>query len=144
MIWLLAGVALLVGEIVIPGVFLVWLGVAALGTGAATLAAGLTLGLEVPLFALLAALAVLAGWRMQRPRHPVLNTPQSGLVGRSAVALAFEGREGRVRVGDSDWPARLAAGANSSDSLQVVAVEGTTLVVGTGDSGPASKQHRRL
>ncbi len=129
MIWLLAGVALLVGEIVIPGVFLMWLGVAALGTGAATLAAGLTLGPEVALFAVLAALAVLAGWRLQRPRHPVLNTPQSGLVGRSATALTFNGREGRVRVGDSDWPARLAAYADASGPLRVVAVEGTTLVV---------------
>ena len=133
MIWLLAGVALLVGEIVIPGVFLMWLGVAALGTGGATLAAGLTLALEAPLFAVLAAFAVLAGWRLQRPRHPVLNTPQSGLVGRSATALAFNGREGRVRIGDSDWPARLAAYADASGPLRVVAVEGTTLVVASVD-----------
>ena len=36
-----------------------------------------------------------------------LNTQQAGLAGRSATALTFQGREGRVRVGDSDWAARV-------------------------------------
>jgi membrane protein implicated in regulation of membrane protease activity len=45
---------------------------------------------------------------MRPKRHPV-NTPEAGLVGRSGVLLVeVEGVPGlRVRLGDSDWPARL-------------------------------------
>jgi membrane protein implicated in regulation of membrane protease activity len=54
------------------------------------------------------------------------------LLGRTAVALSFRGREGRVRIGDSEWPARLAGGVNEPSTgamLHVVAVEGTVVVV---------------
>jgi len=48
------------------------------------------------------------------------------------VALRFHGREGRVRVGDSDWSARLAPGAPAPEvgaRLLVEDVEGTVLIV---------------
>ena len=132
MIWLAAGVTLLAAEMPVPGLYLMWLGLAALGTGAVTLAAGLPLRAEVAVFAALAALSVAAGWRLRRPAVALVNTPQSGLVGRRAVALGFQGGEGRVRVGDSDWPARLATAAPAASpgaELRVVGVEGTVLVV---------------
>jgi membrane protein implicated in regulation of membrane protease activity len=73
---------------------------------------------------------------------PTVNTPQSGLVGRSALNLGFvewvAGGEGRVRVGDTDWPARLADGvarADTSEWLDVVDVMGTVLVVRPRPSG---------
>ncbi len=44
-------------------------------------------------FAALAALTP-GGWHLQRPRHAVLNTPQSGLVGRLANTLT--GCEGQA------------------------------------------------
>ncbi len=131
MIWLIAGVGLLIAEMPVPGLYLMWLGIAALGTGAATLALRLPLGAEVAVFAALACVAVAVGWRLRRPHARVVNTPQSGLVGRVAVPLDFRGAEGRVRVGDSDWPARLvsASAVPPSAELRVVGVEGTTLLV---------------
>ena len=73
--------------------------------------------------------------RAMRPkRHPV-NTPEAGLVGRSGVLLVeVEGVPGlRVRLGDSDWPARLPRDLRVPEGgqvrVRVEGVDGTTLVV---------------
>lgn len=131
-LWLGGGLVLMLAELAVPGAFLVWIGLAAFGTGVAAL-----LGLgwfepQVICFAVLAAASIAAGLRL---RHmggkPAVNTPESGLVGRTAVALHFSGTEGRVRVGDSDWPARLAAPGEvpPGTRLKVVGVEGLVLLV---------------
>jgi membrane protein implicated in regulation of membrane protease activity len=86
----------------------------------------------VACFAVLAAGAIALGLKLRRVPKRRVNTPESGLVGRSARALSFEGREGRVRLGDSDWPAQLAAGAavpKPDAHLRVVGVKGLVLVV---------------
>jgi membrane protein implicated in regulation of membrane protease activity len=131
--WLVGGVALMALEALLPGAFMVWLGLAAIGTGLATLVLSLSFAAEVVAFALLAAVAIAAGLRLRRNRRPnQLNTPGSGLVGRTAHALTVEGREGRVRIGDSDWAARLAAGEDwpaQPAPLEVVGIDGCTVVV---------------
>ncbi len=131
--WLVAGMVLLVAEVFCPGAFMMWLGLAALGTGAATLLWNVAFANEVVVFAALAAASIgLALW-VRRGRQPRINQPSAFLVGRRARALAFEGREGRVRLGDSDWSARLAPGMPipaADAALVVLGVEGTVLVVG--------------
>ena len=107
-IWLLAGLALLMLEVHTPGAFMMWLGLAACGTGLVVLASGIGFELQVVTFGVLAAISLGVGLRY-RHRPIRLNTQQAGLAGRSATALAFQGREGRVRVGDSDWAARVPA-----------------------------------
>ena len=133
-LWLVAGLALMLLEVVAPGVFLMWIGLAALGTGLVTQFASPGFAMQVVVFAVLAAASVVAGLRFRTPRKAnALNTPASGLVGREATALEFHGRHGRVRVGDSDWNARMASGAEAPAPhamLRVVGVDGTTLVVG--------------
>jgi membrane protein implicated in regulation of membrane protease activity len=129
--WLLVGVSLLIAEMVLPGAFLMWLGLAAFGTGLLTLAVDLRFEIQVIAFGVLTAISLAVGLRMRR-RHVSLNTHQSGLVGRTATALAFHGREGRVRVGDSDWAARLpddVAEPASGTALRVAEVQGTVLIV---------------
>ena len=65
----------------------------------------------------------------------MLNTPGSGLVGRSGMLLPIGEAEGpglRVRIGDSDWQARLPLEVKAPDRplrVRVEAVEGTTLIV---------------
>lgn len=134
--WLVIGLLLMLGEIFAPGAFLVWLGLAGIGTGLVVLAASLAFGLQVVVFGVLAGAGIALGLRLRgRRRAPVLNTAGAGLVGRPARVLAFDGMEGRVRVGDSDWPARLAHGTPPPDVdalLRVVAVDGVMLVVGPG------------
>ena len=120
-------------EVLMPGAFMVWIGLAAICAGLVTLWLDLSFAFEVVVFAACAAVTVGLGLRLRRPRRAALvNTPGAGLVGRKAHALAFEGREGRVRLGDSDWPARLASDSElpqPSTPLEVVGVDGMVLVV---------------
>jgi hypothetical protein len=129
--WLLAGLGLLIAEAVLPGAFLMWLGLAACGAGLLTLAGDLRFEWQVIAFAVLAAVSVAVGLRLRR-RRVSLNTQQAGLVGRTATALVFRGREGRVRVGDSDWAARLPPDVvepTTGAALKVTDVQGTVLIV---------------
>jgi membrane protein implicated in regulation of membrane protease activity len=130
-IWLVGGLALLMIEIMAPGAFMMWLGLAACGTGLVVLATGVGFELQVVTFGVLAAISLVVGLRLRR--RPVrLNTQQAGLAGRTATALVFQGREGRVRVGDSDWAARVPADVAEPEAgtrLRVEGVDGTVLIV---------------
>jgi hypothetical protein len=130
-IWLVAGLALLVIEMLAPGAFMMWLGIAACGTGLVVVASGIGFEFQVVTFGVLAAISLGVGLRFRR-RPPAMNTHQGGLAGRSATALAFRGREGRVRVGDSDWAARVPTDVNEpipGARLRVEGVDGTVLIV---------------
>ncbi len=95
-IWMVAGLALLLLEVLAPGAFMMWLGLAACGTGLVVLASGV-LQLQVVTCAVLAAITLSIGLRLRR-RPARLNTHQAGLAGRPATALSFRGREGRWRA----------------------------------------------
>ncbi len=138
-LWLLGGLLGLIAEVVIPGVFLLWLGLAALGTGLAARAGLASFHGQVAVFVLLAPVSMAIGLWLRRGRTPVLNTSGSGLTGRAATVLAFEGGEGRVRLGDSDWSARLAAGGTAAPGarVRVVGVAGTVLLVAAEPTVPA-------
>ena len=133
LIWILAGLVLLAAELALPGAFLLWVGLASIGAGLALL---LVPGFEV---AVVVFLAVLGGgiWLALRLRHrprgrSQLNRPESGLVGRSGTLLPLEGPGLRVRIGDSDWPARLPRDLRVPEGpvrVRVEGVDGTTLVV---------------
>jgi inner membrane protein len=136
--WLIAGIALCIAELLLPGMFLLWLGLAALGDGIVCRIATPSLGAQVVIFAALAVGSVLIGIRKGRARPVVsVNRPDSGLVGRQATALGFVGAEGRVRLGDSDWPARLPSAAPVAQGavLVVDGVDGLVLLVHPVDAG---------
>ncbi|MEJ0015386.1 MAG: NfeD family protein [Acetobacteraceae bacterium] len=130
-IWMVAGLVLLGFEILAPGAFMMWLGLAAIGTGLVVLATGIAFQFQVVTVAILAAITLAIGLRLRR-RPTRLNTQQAGLAGRSATALSFQGREGRVRVGDSDWAARVPHGVPepaAGTRLRIEGVDGTVLIV---------------
>ena len=135
--WTAAGLVLVVAEILLPGAFLLWLGIAAIGTGIACRVATLDFATQVVTFAVLAPLSIAVAMTMRRGRLPAtVNTPGSGLIGRQATVLSFNGLEGRVRLGDSDWPARLVSGQATPQPqsvLLVVAVDGLVLLVRPAD-----------
>jgi inner membrane protein len=130
-VWVVVGLVLIIAEALAPGVFLMWIGLAAVGTGLVVLGLGFGFDLSVVVFGLLAAVSLAAGLRLRRPVTR-LNTQSAGLAGRSAVALSFHGREGRVRVGDSDWAARVPADVAepaAGTRMRVEGVDGTVLIV---------------
>ncbi len=135
LIWILAGLLLLGAEIFVPAVFLLWIGLAALGTGLMGLALDPPFWVTVVVFiGLLGAGIALALRlrRLERPR-PRVNTPDSGLVGRVGVLLEPDAAGLRVRLGDSDWAARLpregGGSGHAGTRVRVEGVDGTTLVV---------------
>jgi inner membrane protein len=111
-IWLLGAIALGIAELIVPGVFLIWLAAAAAATGLLTLAFGIDLPFQFATFALLAIAAVYSGrrWYIANPMpsaDPLLNDRAARLVGRTVVVTqAIENGEGRVKVGDSVWSCR--------------------------------------
>lgn len=132
--WAAAGLLLMVAEVLLPGIFLVWIGLSALIVGA--LAWAFALGGMAQVLAFVLVLAAIMGviWKsgLHRRRQDSLNAPAIGTVGRLVHALDFSGGEGRVRLGDSDWLARVEPGAPDpapGTQMMVVGVEGIRLVV---------------
>jgi membrane protein implicated in regulation of membrane protease activity len=134
LIWILVGLALLGAEMVLPGVYLLWIGLAAIGTGLMLLVSAAGFGAAVAVFLALLAAGIALSFRLKRrggPAHRV-NAPEAGLAGRPAVVASVEGTTLRVRLGDSDWPARLPRGVAMPEigaAVRVEAVDGMVLVV---------------
>lgn len=112
--WVVFGAALLALEVVSPGVYLLWLGVAAILTGALSWQlwdfAFWGWQVQVVVFLILSLLSVLVGRRIfpssgtDDTDQPLLNQRAMQLVGRTATLVdgIVDGR-GRVRVGDTLW-----------------------------------------
>lgn len=132
--WLIGGVVLLIAEVIAPGFFLLFIGVAAMVTGLFVLLFGFGLAPALALFAIYTALAVYMGRKVYANR-PVaasaehLNDRSGALVGRSAVAVGpIDQHSGRVRLGDGEWSAR-GGPAEAGERVQIVGVEGNCLIV---------------
>lgn len=133
--WWLLAVVLMALEMVAPGFFFLWMGIAAALVG--VLLAGFP-GLPVEwqwlIFALLSVGAIV-GWQFWQRRHPsetdtpTLNRRGEQAVGRILVLdQPIVAGSGRAKLGDSTWPIRgpdLPAGTR----VRVVAVDGTVLRV---------------
>jgi membrane protein implicated in regulation of membrane protease activity len=133
-IWAVGGLLLLIAEIVAPGFFLVFLGVAAIATGLFTLLFDLGIGPQLALFVVYTALAVMIGkrWYAEPDAHDPnlkLNDPSKRLVGKTVTVVdAVDDHGGRVRVGDGEWSAR-GGPAVAGERVTVTGVEGNCLTV---------------
>ncbi len=133
--WLSAGVLMAAAEIVAPGFFLMWLGVAAIITGVvAWIMPDLGVPAQVGLFAVLSIIAVYAArkWLVDNPitsDDPLLNDRGGRLAGEVVTVIeAIENGKGRVKVGDSVWIARGADAAEGS-KVRVTGAQGAELLV---------------
>ncbi len=133
--WLIAALLLGIAELVVPGVFLIFLALAAGITGAMVLAVpALPPVVQLIAFTLWSVLAVAIGRRWYHD-YPVasadtlLNDRGARLAGQhGTIATAIEGGRGRVRVGDGEWP---AAGPDSpiGTRVRITRVEDGVLLV---------------
>jgi membrane protein implicated in regulation of membrane protease activity len=132
--WFALGLALAAFEMLVPGVYLIWLALAALATGVLTWVFDLGLPFQIIDFVFLSLIIVFSARRMLRDRpivssDPLLNNRMGRLVGQTGtVSQAIEGGEGRIRQGDSEWIARgpdLAPGAR----VRITGFDGGTLLV---------------
>jgi inner membrane protein len=133
-LWLIGGVLLLIAEIIAPGFFLVFVGAAAIATGLFALLFGLSLPMQLALFALYTLVAVMVGRKVYggtpaESSDPLLNDRAARLVGKVVTAVeAIDEHNGRVRVGDSEWSAR-GGPANTGERVRITGIEGNCLTV---------------
>lgn len=126
-------------EILSPGVFLIFPGLAAAVIGVVLLVfPSLDWRLQLLLFAALAVVLIYIGrhiyGRMSEAEdHTGLNQRGARLVGQVyPLAGEMTGGRGKLRVGDTDWLARLAETTDDHPegaAMRVVGVDGATLVV---------------
>lgn len=132
--WLILGLVLAIAEIVVPGVFLIWIGAAAIVTGLLSLLLPLPAAAEFVIFAITSIGAVYLGRRYIKDHpigssDPLLNDRAARLVGRQVTVVeAISGGEGKVKVGDTVW---LATGTDAAvgERVMIVGAEGSRLKI---------------
>ncbi|HEY8593573.1 MAG TPA: NfeD family protein [Sphingomicrobium sp.] len=134
-LWLIGGVVLLIAELVAPGFWLAFVGVAAIATGVAAIALPIGVPLQLALFAALALLVTRVGSRRfyaaryDYSANPHLNDRVHQMLGRVVMVVEPVNSDGgRVRVGDSVWSAR-GSPASVGERVRIVDVEGNCLKV---------------
>ena len=133
--WLILGLALAVIEVLAPGTFFLWLGIAAGLTGLLVLAIpDVAWQLQLIVFGVLSIVSVGAGRAWLR-RHPLksedatLNRRAEQHVGRVfVVEQPIVNGRGTIRVGDSLWRAD-GPDAPTGARVRVTGVSGTVLQV---------------
>jgi membrane protein implicated in regulation of membrane protease activity len=133
--WIILGVVLIGIELIAPGSFFIWLGLAAIVTGLIDAVLGLSWQTSALLFALLCVAAVILGRAATRsrtqdePQAEMLNRRGQSLVGRVfTLETPIKDGEGRIRVDDSSWRVT-GADRFAGAKVRVVRIEGSTLVV---------------
>ncbi len=132
--WLILGGLFLVIEILAPGVFMLWLGLAALVTGALTLTLNIGFQGQLIIFAISSIIAVLIGRRYftgmeTETDQPHLNKRGDQLIGKIySVTSAIENGRGKVSIGDTVWS---AAGPDTptGGKVRVTGIDGNRLIV---------------
>jgi membrane protein implicated in regulation of membrane protease activity len=133
-VWLTLGLVLAGLEMLVPGVYLIWLAVAAIITGVLTGMFDLSLPMQVIDFVFLALIIAFSAKRFLREKpiessDPLMNRRGARMVGETALVVqAIEHGSGRVHFGDGDWIARgpdVAAG----ERVRIVGSDGASLLV---------------
>jgi inner membrane protein len=123
-----------IAEMLVPGVFLIWIGAAAVLTGVLALLLPIGAIPQFLIFAVASVAAIYAGrkYLSHNPivsADPMLNDKSARLVGSIVTAVEpVDALQGRVKVGDGVWSAR-GVDAAVGDRLRVVSADGTVLVV---------------
>lgn len=133
-VWLTLGLVLAGLEMLLPGIYLIWLALAAIAVGVLTLTLDLSLPVQVIDFVFLSLIIAFSAKRFLRDKpiessDPLMNRRGARLVGETALVVqAIEHGSGRVKLGDSEWIARgpnVAAG----ERVRVSGSEGAILLV---------------
>lgn len=140
LIWILVGLGFFGAELLIPGVFLLWIGIASVGAGLALMAwPDMPFVYTVVMFIAVLSAGILVALRLRRITgdKPQVNLPGSAVVGRIGIVTDATGPLLRVRLGDSDWSAQADEPFAAGDRVEVVGVEGTHLKVRRSGTSPS-------
>ncbi|HNW17632.1 MAG TPA: NfeD family protein [Sphingorhabdus lacus] len=132
--WLSLGLILGAAEMVAPGFFLMWLGLAAIIVGILDYFLPITVAYQVAMFAILSVLTVFAGKKFLADNpietdDPKLNDRGARLTGEIVTVVeAIADGQGRVKVGDTVWAAR-GTDAATGARVRVTGADGAVLLV---------------
>lgn len=142
-VWWIVALVLIGGEVILPGYFMLWIGIAAAAMGLVSLAApDLGALAQAVIFGVFAFVSCFVYWKVVRPRlerippgNERLNRRGEQLLGqRFVLCEAIVHGRGKAKVGDGVW---LVAGPDLplGATVEVVGIDGTTLRVRAVDVG---------
>lgn len=134
--WVVIGLLVMGLELVVPGAFMIWLGLAAIATGIVAGIFDMSWQTGMLVYAALALAAVALGrWLTHKPQRrkdeiePELNSSDRALIGRSLrLETAIVDGVGRVRVNDSSWRVT-GPDMPAGERVRVIGMDGATLEV---------------
>ena len=141
--WFIVGLLLMISELTAPGVFIVWVGLAAVATGVvAFFAPTLELSVELVIFSGFSLAFVFMGWfvygkvfgKSSEKALPMLNEGARDFIGKLyPLVEALKDGQGKVKVGDTVWLVRSDEKINVGEMVRVKDVDGIVLIVKKGD-----------
>lgn len=134
--WLALGALLAAIEMLAPGTFLLWLGLAAIVTGLTKLLfPDMILAWQLLIFSIAAIGSIYVGRRIynrttEDTDHPGLNVRGQQHVGREYVleSALINGR-GRLKVADASWSCAASEDLPAGTRVRVTAIDGNTMMV---------------
>ncbi|HMN51521.1 MAG: NfeD family protein [Xanthobacteraceae bacterium] len=132
--WFIAGGILLALEVMLPGTYMLWLGLAAIATGVIGWIVSLTWQVQIVIFAILSVVSVLLGRRfyptvVTATDKPFLNRRADAFVGRIfTLDEPIVSGSGRVRIDDSTWRVT-GPDCPAGSKVRVTQADGASLIV---------------
>lgn len=133
--WLVLGLALLIGEIIISGVFLLWWGLAAIIVAVIVFITHISTAVAFIIYAIIAIILTVIWWQYQHQKdnkdqlQTSLNQRDHRMLGKIGIVQEIQTNGiGRGHFGDTTWRIQ-GEKLQSGDSIEVIKVEGITLFV---------------
>lgn len=129
--WFTLGLLLVLLELFVPGVFLIWFGLAAFASGVVAIYFEPTFIEQALIFCGFSAVFLLLGWliygkltgRNMPEEYRHLNDPAGAFVGKTFILIEDEadGRS-KAKVGDTVWIIKCKDGAKKGDKVKITGV----------------------
>jgi membrane protein implicated in regulation of membrane protease activity len=135
--WVVLGLMLMGLEMLVPGAFFIWIGLAAIVTGVIDGALNLEWQASLLVFAILAVCAVIAGRKIMGVNHSLQSSPDAATInqrGASIIGSTFTLHEpiqnghGQIKIDDTVWRAT-GVDQPAGAQVKVTRIDGATLIV---------------
>ena len=136
--WIVLGLALAIAELLVPAFFIIWFGIGAMGVGILLLIApGLSIAVQVMIWAALSAALVVLWFRYLKPRTmTAVGTSAASVAGEVGILVSDISPEtrGQVRfqkpiLGSDVWECYAEHKIAAGERVRVIIVEGNFIKV---------------
>lgn len=137
--WIIAGLALSLLELIVPGVYLIWFGFAAFVVGIAVYFLPIELTTQLIVFAIVSGIFAVIGVAVYRyvfskaqvpAEYKNLNNTAEQYVGQLVtVAEDAEDNRTKVKIGDTYWLASCKKAFKQGDTAKVVGVKDSLILI---------------